>query len=164
MDHPKPWLRYVDGSELNNGNTDVASLRVVNDADEDLGSVKGLVVDRNSGRPLYLVVAAPGWFTAARYLLPIGEIHRTNTTGTIRVDLSKDQVKRFPGFDTDEFEELGDADLRRVTRAIGAVFEPGIEFSETEPYDAVWNRKSYRVPDWWETGGLAQAPERRMPS
>src|SRR2546430_1384211 len=72
MDHPRPWLRYVDASDLDDTTVKFDSLPVQSPAGEKLGGVDGFIIDVTSGRPFYVVVDSGGWFKSKHYLLPIG--------------------------------------------------------------------------------------------
>jgi len=149
MDHPKPWLRYVDASAVRDTTVDLLTMPVTNDKAEDLGIVKGLVVDADSGRPLYVTVSPGRWFTKRQFLVPIGEVHRSADRHALRVSLSREQIQRFPGFDTNEFERLGDDDILRVNRSIAEVFDDGLQDIEVLRPPNVWDRFTYRLPEWW---------------
>ena len=114
MDHTKPWLRYVATSSLDDETLDLDDMKVRNDQGEELGTVDGFVVDSVSGRPRYVVVDAGGWFTAKQFLVPIGEVHLEPNRDALRVSLAKDQIRRFPGFDLDEFRPLTAEDIERL--------------------------------------------------
>ena len=114
MDHTKPWLRYIATSSLNDETLDLDEMKVRNDQGEELGTVDGFVVDSGSGRPRYVVVDAGGWFTAKQFLVPIGEVHLEPARDALRVSLAKDQIRRFPGFDLDQFQPLSAGDIDRL--------------------------------------------------
>ena len=79
-------------------------LSVVGGVARTLGTVDGFIVDEASARPYHVVVNAGGWFTHKRFLVPIGHVSLGGSTLT--ADLTKERVKRFPGFDKREFEKL----------------------------------------------------------
>jgi hypothetical protein len=150
VDHAKPFLRYVDADDIDDQTLDIDGMKVRNDAGDALGTVDGLIVDGGSGRTYYIVVNAGGWFKSKQFLLPIGEVRLDNDRDALVVNLTKDQVNRFPGFDNDEFEKLSEADIKRINDDICAVFTPGATYGATEPYSAAWSRSSYQYPDWWD--------------
>jgi len=158
MDHPKQWLRYVEASNLSDSTLDFTTLNVRNPAGEDLGSVDGLIVDSEAGRPVYVVVDAGGWFKSRQFLVPIGEIQVSPARDALVISLSKEQIQRFPGFDTDRFDELSEADIKRINASIGEAYEPGVDYPDDEAYSAAWTRKSYAVPDWWNPQKAVQSP------
>jgi hypothetical protein len=149
VDHPKPWLRYIDAGKVADRTLNLDGMKVRNDAGDKLGEVDGLIVDSDSGRTYYIVVDAPGWFTSKQFLLPIGQIKLDNNRDALVVTLTTDQVKRFPGFDKDEFDSLSENDIKRINDDIGMVFEPDTSYPADEPYYEAWNRRAYQYPEWW---------------
>ncbi len=155
MDHTKPWLRYVATSSLNDETLDLDEMKVRNDQGEELGTVDGFVVDSGSGRPRYVVVDAGGWFTAKQFLVPIGEVHLEPARDALRVSLAKDQIRRFPGFDLDQFQPLSAGDIDRLNT----------QRDSSHPADTtrgfVWTDDSFQVPEWW--GQKDDEPGRHSP-
>jgi hypothetical protein len=149
VDHPKPWLRYIEADKIEDRTLALSGMKVRNNADEKLGTVDGLIVDSDSGRTYYIVVDAPGWFSSRQWLLPIGQAHLDADRDALVAILSKDQVKRFPGFDTDEFETLSENDIKRINDDIGMVLEPTASYKADEPYYEAWSRQYYEYPEWW---------------
>src|SRR6476661_3619057 len=74
VDHPKPWLRYVEADKVDDKTLNVDDMPVRNSAKENLGNVDGFIVDAESGRPYYVVVDAGGWFKSKQFLVPIGQV------------------------------------------------------------------------------------------
>ncbi len=64
MDHPRPWLRYVEASDLDNSTFDFDGLDVENSSGYKLDDVDGFILDADTGRPYYVVVDSKGWFSA----------------------------------------------------------------------------------------------------
>ena len=155
MDHTKPWLRYVATSSLNDETLDLDDMKVRNNQGEELGTVDGFVVDSGSGRPRYVVVDAGGWFTAKQFLVPIGEVHLEPARDALRVSLAKDQIRRFPGFDLDQFQPLSAGDIDRLNT----------QRDSSHPADTtrgfVWTDDSFQVPEWW--GQKDDEPGRHSP-
>ena len=149
MDHPKPWLRYIEAGKIQDRTLPLEGMKVRNNAGETLGSVDGLIVDSDSGRTYYIVVDAPGWFSARQWLLPIGQTHLDDEREGLIAHLTRDQVNRFPGFDKDQFETLSEADVKRINDDIGMILEPTASYRTDEPYYAAWSRQFYEYPDWW---------------
>ena len=169
MDHPLPWLRFVDAGDLDDDSVDFDGMDVDSPTGEHLGKVDGFVVDRDSGRPYYVVVDSGGWFKSKRFLMPIGHARLASDRkegDALEVDISREHIDRFPGFDKKEFEKFSPDDLKRFndeTCAICAVTE--VTFSPTEPYSAAWDRADYARPDWWKSSGSRpQSQETHQPS
>jgi sporulation protein YlmC with PRC-barrel domain len=152
MDHPFPWLRYVSADKLVDGNKnerlETKGLEVLDDDGEKVGKVDGFVVDSTSGRPYYLVVDAGGWFKSKQFLVPIGHTRINDDRQTLVVDVSKEQVKRFPGFDTNEFERLTEPDIERMNDQICAECGEASILPERRAR-STWERPDYELPNWW---------------
>jgi len=149
VDHPKPWLRYIEAGKIQDRTLPLGGMKVRNTAGETLGSVDGLIVDSDSGRTYYIVVDAPGWFSARQWLLPIGQTHLDDDRDALIAHLTRDQVNRFPGFDKDQFATLSESDIKRINDDIGMILEPTASYRTDEPYYAAWSRQFYEYPDWW---------------
>lgn len=149
MNHPKPWLRYIEADKIEDRTLTLKGMEVRNNADEKLGTVDGLIVDSDSGRTYYIVVDAPGWFMSKQWLLPIGQAHLATDRDALVANMSKDQVKRFPGFDKDQFETLSESDIKRINDDIGLVLEPTASYQTDAPYYEAWSRQFYDYPEWW---------------
>ena len=80
---------------------------------------------------------------------PIGQTKLDHDRDALVVNLTKDQVKRFPGFDKDEFNTLSENDIKRTNDDIGQVFEPDTSDPADEPYYEAWHRRAYQYPEWW---------------
>jgi len=146
MDHPRPNLRYVAAGDLADSGLNLKGMEVDGSDGEKLGKVDGFIVDVGTGRPYHVVVAAGGWFTHKHVLLPVGHAMLTSDGKKLMADVTKDRVKRYPGFDVDTFEKLTDDDLKDLDRRMA---------SECCPDDVVvvtsWEVGAhYRYPDWWK--------------
>ena len=152
MDHPKPWLRYVDADELESRSFDFDHVTVESSSGEKLGEVDGFIVDSASGRPYYASVDAGGWFKSKLFLLPIGHTAFDRGRRRLVADVTRDRVNNFPGFNRREFEQLSDDELRRMdeqivnaccpTQAIG-----GVAAGSRSRFDQ-WTH--YQSPTWWD--------------
>src|SRR3954471_7273409 len=89
-------------------------MKVRNDAMETLGSVEGFVVDNASMRPYYVVVDSGGWFKSKDFLVPIGHARIDDDRDALIVNIPKERIERFPGFNRDEFVTLKEDDIRRM--------------------------------------------------
>jgi sporulation protein YlmC with PRC-barrel domain len=113
MDHPKSNLKIVEASEYLE---QLDGVSVTTAGGEELGHVEGFVVDTNSGQPSHVVVDAGGWFTSKYFLLPIRSAQMTQANDTVVADVTRDEVKKFPGFDKGEFEEITEDEIAGMTR------------------------------------------------
>ena len=158
MNHPLPWLRYVDANRVSATNLSFDGLKVRNDAMETLGSVQGFVVDNTSMRPYYVVVDSGGWFKSKDFLVPIGHARIDDDQDALVVNIPKERIERFPGFNRGEFETLKEDDITRMNDAIldavgdtPASYTPASNMptSSADPLSSAWGRPAYTQPDWW---------------
>jgi hypothetical protein len=152
VDHPYPWLRYLEADDLGDRDVDFDGMKVESQTGEHLGEVEGFIVDSESGRPYYVVVDAGGWFKSKHFLLPIGHARIDEGNEVLRADLTRDHVERFPGFNRNEFDKLTPADMKRFndeTLRACTVSGATYTYSEAEPYSAAWSRPDFQYPEWW---------------
>ena len=144
MDHPRPWLRYLDAKDLDD-KAQLAGMAVTGSDGEQLGKIDGFIIDESTARPYHVVVDAGGWFTHKRFLLPVGHVGVEGDR--LVADIGKDRVKRFPGFDKDEFEKLSTDDVNRMNAQLAtACCAEGVTIIET-----AWDTGDhYRSPEWWQ--------------
>jgi sporulation protein YlmC with PRC-barrel domain len=145
MDHPRPWLRYVDAGSLDDKTFALDALDVTGSSGEKLGRVDGFIIDVDSGRPYHVVVEAGHWFKHKHFLLPIGHVTLDRTARKLVADVPKERVERFPGFDRSEFEKLSPEEISRMAASTVMVCDVVVDASA--PW-ASW--KSYEYPSWWE--------------
>jgi ferritin-like metal-binding protein YciE len=116
--------------------------RIRNAQHEDLGSLDGLIIETEGRRPVYFVVDSGGWFVGRRFLVPVGLLQADEASKTLRTELDRDAIRRYPPFEPGAFAG---------TRAES--------FDETAP--------AYTPPTWLMTGvwmteasGFAAVPPR----
>ena len=152
MDHPLPWLRYVDADDINDDTIDLDGMNVKSPSGDKLGDVDGFVIDSQSGRPYYVVVDAGGWFKSKHFLMPIGHMRLDADADSLVADVDRDRVSRFPGFDKDEFDKLTVSDLKRLnddTCSACSIEGVAIVYGADEPLEKAWNRPDFKRPEWW---------------
>jgi len=138
-DHPRPGLKYVDAKDLDDSAMKFNGIEVDGVDGEKLGTIEGFIIDVAEGRPRHIVVSS-GWFFHKHFLLPIGHA-ALNADGTrLIADVTKERVKRFPGFDKGEFERLTADALKRLDETMAAACAS----------DNASDVDHYRLPDWWE--------------
>lgn len=113
MDHPKSNLKIVDASAYLD---QLDGVSVTTATGDKLGHVEGFVVDTDSGQPSHVVVDAGGWFTSKYFLLPIRNAQMTDANDAVVADVTRDEVRKFPGFDKSEFDEITDDEIAGITR------------------------------------------------
>jgi hypothetical protein len=150
MDRPRPWLRYVNADDLDDTSVKFASMNVENVQGEKLGTVDGFIIDVDTARPYYVVVDSGGWFKSKHYLVPVGHARLDGERGVMLADLTRERIKRFPGFDKDEFEKLSDQELEQFAQSTASawsvteiVIVSDVPWSEWQPL--------YLQPDWWQS-------------
>lgn len=150
MDRPLPWLRYVDADKVKAPELFFDGMKVRNDAMETLGSVDGFIVDNTSWRPYYVVVDSGGWFKSTHFLVPIGHAHVDDDRDAIVVNIAKDRIERFPGFDRDQFQSLTEDDVRRMNDVIcEACRDENTVYPVADPLSPIWGAPEFTQPDWW---------------
>lgn len=146
MDHPRPWLRYVDAGDLDDKAFDFDSADVVDPAGEKLGTVDGFVIDVHTGRPYHVVVEAGHWFKHKHFLIPIGHIGLETAAKRLVADVPKERAERFPGFNRGEFEKLSEKEMQQMAESTAAACRIDAVVVTTS-----WDTwKDYEYPSWWE--------------
>ena len=97
-------LRFVPSSSL--GDFTYRGARVTNADNEDLGTLDGLVLDDRIRQPVYVVVDSGGWFTGRRFLVPVGLMQADAGSRTLRTDLNREAIHRYPPFNPDAFDGM----------------------------------------------------------
>jgi PRC-barrel domain protein len=151
MNHPRPWLRYVEADDLDTPADEFGfdDMHVHGTSGDHLGKVNGFVVDAGSGRPYYVVVDAGGWFKSKYFLVPIGHVAFDRSEKRLTADLTRERVHKFPGFDRDEFEKLSEDDLNRMDDQIVAACCPTEMVDRSKPSTAFDQLTHYKSPSWW---------------
>ena len=96
---------------------DLRGLDVYDIADEQIGSVKDLYLDREVRLPSYLVVSAGGFLGIGKkhFLIPVEEVSRDVGEERVTVTVPRDKVLNSPEFDPDA--GVPDPDLQRAIDA-----------------------------------------------
>jgi ferritin-like metal-binding protein YciE len=149
---PKPSgrLRFVPGVHTSHGYGAHERLPVRGDADEELGTFDGLIVDSASQEPRYAVVDSGGLFIHRRYLLPFGVMTFDTEKRVLRAEVTKDIASRYPSFDPEEFAKLGETELRRYEARLGRLLPRSPRQSPRTP--------PATTPEWIMTGTWITVP------
>jgi len=159
MKNPRPSLKYVPVKELDRSKMSFENFTVEDPAAEKFGKLEGFIIDVDKAIPYYVVVNAGGWFHSKHVLVPIGHVALDSESKRLIADVSKERVKRFPGFDLDLFPKLTGEDLDRMADEIASVCCPDlivIEPAEFVSRVEVWAH--YRTPVWWDTRFYTDRP------
>jgi ferritin-like metal-binding protein YciE len=150
METPKPTgrLRFISALAASTDHGAHERLPVRSDADEELGTFDGLIVDAVSQEPRYAVVDSGGLFIHRRYLLPFDDVGFDAEKQTLQVRIRKDIASHYPSFDPDAFQKMGDAELRRYEARLLRLF----------PHDAASRPVSRTTPEWIMTGTWITVP------
>jgi sporulation protein YlmC with PRC-barrel domain len=99
---------------------DIRELDVYDVADEQIGSVADLYVDREARRPRYLVVSAGGLLGVGKkhVLVPVEEVSRDVGEERVTITQPREKVLNSPEFDLDVGVPAGD-----LQRAIDAYYD-----------------------------------------
>lgn len=74
--------------------------------DEKLGKIDDAIFDHSSGTLRYAVVDTGGWLSSKKFLVPANQIFaRPDHEDDFAVNLSKDQIERFPVYDEKHIEK-----------------------------------------------------------
>lgn len=148
MEHPFPWLRYVAADAFQRDRSSISALNVRNPADEHLGTIDGLVIDADSQQPQYVVVDAGGWFKSRHFLVPIHHTRMADGGDALMVDLTKERINHFPGFDKGEFESLNAEGLTSMRSAIDRALSADGQVPVRKERMA-GSEPSGPDPEWW---------------
>jgi ferritin-like metal-binding protein YciE len=143
---PARRLRYVPMDVVAKGRGTQEPLAVRNDADEELGTLDGLLAEHDLGAVRYAIVDAGGVLVHRRYLLPISLLRFDEIAVVLRVAIDRQVAERYPAFDNDEFEKLSDDDRVGYERRLLKFF-PRDNGATAAPATAVGT-----LPEWLLTG------------
>ena len=84
---------------------------VVNANDEDLGDIKDIMLDMQTGQVVYAVLAFGGFLGMGEKLfaVPWQALHLDTINHRFVLDVEKDYLKTAPGFDKDAWPDMADA-------------------------------------------------------
>jgi len=149
MDHPLPWLKYVNASDLDDKKNTVklAGMEVEDPEGEKLGTAEGFIIDGATARPYHIVVDAGRWFAHKHVLIPVGHVMLEPNGRRMMASVPKERVSRFPGFDKSEFARMSKDELREMARSIATQCGCPDEAVVAVEWET-WN--DYAYPSWWD--------------
>lgn len=139
-------LRYLDADDVDDSVVDYDGLDVVGPDGERIGDVDGFIVDAQAGRVHYVVIDSGGWFRSRRFLIPVGHATVSSQQSSLRVDVTRAALFKYPEFDENRFREFSDDDLRVFEQRMSEACCPGGEDERLAPYGA---QPHYTQPEWW---------------
>ena len=103
-DYSYPYRRVLSASSL-------CKDRVYNRVDEDLGSVKELMIDVLSGRVAYVVLSVGGFLGMGDRLfaIPWEAVKVDEDRQCLILDVDKQRFENAPGFDKNNWPDMADA-------------------------------------------------------
>jgi hypothetical protein len=147
MKHPLPNLRYVDADDLDDKAIKFRGIEIDSAEGDKLGKVEGFIIDAATARPYHIVVGAGHLFTHKHFLLPVGHAMLAPGDDRLIANVTKDRVKRFPGFDKDLFPKMSEEEVNIMTEQLSAACCPDEVIADDV---SVWESVHYTYPTWWE--------------
>jgi hypothetical protein len=94
------------GNELSSSSSgDVRGAKVYGRNDKGLGKIDDVIFDHTSGKVTYVVIDTGGWLTTKKFLVPANQVSDSaQHSGDFVVDLTKEQIERFPAYDETDLE------------------------------------------------------------
>ncbi len=88
---------------------------VVNPNGDNLGDIKEVVIDPNTGKVAYAVVSFGGFLTMGEKLfaIPFSSFKYDPTENEYVLDISKERLEAAPGFDADHWPSMSDEKWNR---------------------------------------------------
>ena len=111
--------------------------RVLNMKGENLGVIKDIVVDIDTGRILYAVLDFGGFLGIGSKLFPVPwkSLAALPSEGIFFLDRSKEQLEKAPGFDKNTLPDMGDVHWgRRITQFYQASREERTDYEHGEGF------------------------------
>ncbi len=112
--------------------------KVLNMKGENLGVVKDIVVDIDTGRTLYAVLDFGGFLGIGGKLFPVPWklLAALPSEGIFFLNRSKEQLKKAPGFDKNSLPDMGDVHWgKRIAQFYQASREERIDYEYGEGFD-----------------------------
>jgi len=84
---------------------DIRGSNIYNRNDDKLGDIDDVIFNHASGEIEYLVVDTGGWLSSHKFLVPADRVSATDDDDRYVVDLTKEQIERFPEYNEKLHEE-----------------------------------------------------------
>jgi len=97
-------------SNVVKANDQIVGVDVKNNANEDLGEIKEIMLDKSTGQVAYLVLDSGSFLGMGGKLfaLPWHSIHFDKEEKCFILNIDKDRLKNAPGFDKDHWPDMAD--------------------------------------------------------
>jgi hypothetical protein len=113
-------LRYLSASKVASPAGVLSGLDLRTAEDSKLGTVDGVLIDPTARCVRYYAVAASRWFGRRRYLVPADQLPQLEQDrGTLRVQLSPQELEQCQQLDPGRVREFSDDDLVTAMFAAG---------------------------------------------
>ena len=103
-------LRYLSASKVASPAGVLSELELRTPEDSKLGTVDGVLIDPAARRVCYYAVGTSRLFGRRRYLVPADRLPQLER-GTLRVQLSPQELERCPQLDPGRVREFSDDDM-----------------------------------------------------
>lgn len=103
-------LRYLSASKVASPAGVLSELELRTPEDSKLGTVDGVLIDPAARRVCYYAVGTSRMFGRRRYLVPADRLPQLER-GTLRVQLSPQELERCPQLDPGRVREFSDDDM-----------------------------------------------------
>jgi sporulation protein YlmC with PRC-barrel domain len=89
----------------------ISSNKIVNPSGDILGDVKEIMLDMHTGRVSYVVLSFGGFLSLGEKLfaVPWNALKLDTVNKTFVLDIPKERLEAAPGFDKDDWPNMGDA-------------------------------------------------------
>ena len=97
-------------SNVVKANDEIVGVNVKNYANEDLGEITEVMLDKLTGQVAYVVLES-GTFLGMGgklFALPWNALHYDDTKECFKIDIDKEALKKSPGFDKDHYPDMAD--------------------------------------------------------
>jgi sporulation protein YlmC with PRC-barrel domain len=100
----------MNKSNVVRASEDVVDKDVKNSAQEDLGTIREVMLDKVSGRVAYVVLESGSFLGMGGKLfaIPWNSISYNKDDESFILNVDKDRLKEAPGFDTDHWPDMAD--------------------------------------------------------
>lgn len=97
-------------SNVVKANDEIINVKVMNNANEDLGKITEVMLDKQTGDVAYVVLESGAFLGLGGKLfaLPWNALHYDTQKDCFKVDIDKQRLEKAPGFDKDHWPDMAD--------------------------------------------------------
>lgn len=91
-------------------NDEIVGVKVMNSANENLGEISEVMLDKKTGQVAYVVLESGSFLGMGGKLfaLPWNSINYDESKDCFKLEIDKDRLKNAPGFDKDHWPDMAD--------------------------------------------------------